>query len=526
MDRDPSTPAKNDDASSVSTTHGSPLAERFRALVSVAGSVTSCLDPEDLFRGLAAKLEQVVRFDFLGLVLHDPERAVVRPLILDARNMTLMHRPEVVVAESVVGPVIQSQEPLIVPDTAVETRFSDTPLALQDGIASFCLLPLTTAHRRIGALGFGRRERATYPPAEVEFMGEVAKLVAVAIENAMAFREVAELKDKLAEERLYLESEIRTEHTFEHIVGESPALRQTLQQVEIVAPTDSTVLLLGETGTGKELLARAIHDRSGRRDRTFVKLNCAAIPSGLLESELFGHEKGAFTGAIAQKIGRFQVADGGTLFLDEVGEIPLELQPKLLRVLQEQEFERIGGTKTLKVNVRIVAATNRDLRQMVETQRFRDDLYYRLHVFPLRVPPLRERPEDVPALVGYFVKRLARPMNRQIELIPTGTLEVLRRYAWPGNVRELANLIERAMILSRGRTLEVPLDDLARRRPGPAAMGHRDAENADAERAEILRALEQTNWVLAGPRGAAARLGMKRTTLQSLMRRLGIAKPA
>ena len=281
----------------------------------------------------------------------------------------------------------------------------------------------------------------------------------------MAFREIAQLKDKLAEERLYLESEIRTEHTFEHIVGDSPALRQTLQQVEIVAPTDSTVLLLGETGTGKELLARAIHDRSGRRDRTFVKLNCAAIPSGLLESELFGHEKGAFTGAIAQKIGRFQVADGGTLFLDEVGEIPLELQPKLLRVLQEQEFERIGGTKTVKVDVRIIAATNRDLRRMVEEQRFRDDLYYRLNVFPIHVPPLRERPEDVPALVRYFVQRLARPMNRQIEVIPTETLEALRRYAWPGNVRELANLIERAMILSRGRTLEVPLDDLARRRP-------------------------------------------------------------
>jgi formate hydrogenlyase transcriptional activator len=354
----------------------------------------------------------------------------------------------------------------------------------------------------------------------------VAKLVAVAIENAMAFREIAQLKDKLAEERLYLESEIRTELTFEHIVGESPALRQTLQQVEIVAPTDSTVLLLGDTGTGKELLARAIHDRSGRRDRTFVKLNCAAIPSGLLESELFGHENGAFTGAIAQRIGRFQVADGGTLFLGELGEIPLELQPKLLRVLQEQEFERIGGTKTVKVDVRIIAATNRDLLRMVEQQRFRDDLYYRLNVFPIHVPALRERPEDVPALVRYFVQRLARPMNRHIEVIPAETLEALRHYAWPGNVRELANLIERAMILSRGRTLEVPLDDLVRRRSGTGAMGDRGAVDPDAQRAAVLRALEQANWVLAGPRGAAARLGMKRTTLQSLMRRLGIAKPA
>jgi formate hydrogenlyase transcriptional activator len=245
-----------------------------------------------------------------------------------------------------------------------------------------------------------------------------------------------------------------------------------------------------------------------------------------LESELFGHEKGAFTGAIAQKIGRFQVADGGTLFLDEVGEIPLELQPKLLRVLQEQEFERIGGTKTVKVDVRIIAATNRDLRRMVDQQRFRDDLYYRLNVFPIHVPALRERPEDVPALVRYFVKRLARPMNRQIEVIPTETLEALRHYAWPGNVRELANLIERAMILSRGRTLEVPLDDIVRRRPGAGAMGNEGAADRIAERTTVLRALEQANWVLAGPRGAAARLGMKRTTLQSLMKRLGIAKPA
>jgi len=526
MDGDPSRPANSDEASSVSRADGPPVADRFHALVSVARSITSCREPEDLFRRLAPELERVVRFDFLGLVLHDPEQAIVRPVILDARSMTLMRRPEEVAAESVAGLVIQSQQPLIVPDTSVETRFSDTKLALQDGIGSFCLLPLTTAHRCLGALGFGRREPAVYPPAEVRFMGEVATLVAVAIENAMAFREIAQLKDKLAEERLYLESEIRTEHTFEHIVGDSPALRQTLQQVEIVAPTDSTVLLLGETGTGKELLARAIHDQSGRRDRTFVKLNCAAIPSGLLESELFGHEKGAFTGAIAQKIGRFQVADGGTLFLDEVGEIPLELQPKLLRVLQEQEFERIGGTKTVKVDVRIIAATNRDLHQMVEEQRFRDDLFYRLNVFPIHVPSLRERPEDVPALVRYFVQRLARPMNRQIEVIPTETLEALRRYAWPGNVRELGNLIERAMILSRGRTLEVPLDDLARRRPKPGTTGNRGAADPAAERAEILRVLEQANWVLAGPRGAAARLGMKRTTLQSLMRRLGIAKPA
>ncbi|TMA82516.1 MAG: AAA family ATPase [Deltaproteobacteria bacterium] len=347
----------------------------------------------------------------------------------------------------------------------------------------------------------------------------------MAVANALAFREIAQLKDKLAEERLYLVSEIRAEHPFEEIVGESRPLHDALQQVEIVAPTDSTVLVLGETGTGKELIARAIHNRSGRRERTFVKINCAAIPSGLLESELFGHERGAFTGAIAQKIGRFEGANGGTLFLDEVGEIPLELQPKLLRVLQEQEFERIGGTRTIKVDVRLVAATNRDLVQMVEEHRFRDDLYYRLNVFPIYAPPLRERPEDIEPLVRYFVQRFAARMQRRIEVIPTETLDAMRRYPWPGNVRELENLIERAVILSSGPHLTVPLAHLARRST-PAAQDESASTLEGVERAHITRVLEETNWMLGGPRGAAARLGMKRTTLQSLMKRLAIGRPA
>ena len=347
----------------------------------------------------------------------------------------------------------------------------------------------------------------------------------MAVANALAFREIAQLKDKLAEERLYLVSEIRAEHPFEEIVGESRPLHDALQQVEIVAPTDSTVLVLGETGTGKELIARAIHNRSGRRERTFVKINCAAIPSGLLESELFGHERGAFTGAIAQKIGRFEGANGGTLFLDEVGEIPLELQPKLLRVLQEQEFERIGGTRTIKVDVRLVVATNRDLVQMVEEHRFRDDLYYRLNVFPIYAPPLRERPEDIEPLVRYFVQRFAARMQRRIEVIPTETLDAMRRYPWPGNVRELENLIERAVILSSGPHLTVPLAHLARRST-PAAQDESASTLEGVERAHITRVLEETNWMLGGPRGAAARLGMKRTTLQSLMKRLAIGRPA
>ena len=520
--------AKNDELSCESggnaSTEGTTLAARFRALISVAQSISSCRQPEELFGRLAAELQRVVRFDFVGVTLHDHERGVVRAAKLETGTTALVPRQEAVATETPHAMVIESQQPLIVSDTGAETRWPEYMTVIRnEGIGSFCVLPLTTVHTRLGTLGFARRERATYTDADVQFMGEVAKLVALAIENATAFREIARLKEKLAEERLYLESEIRNDHSFENIIGDSPALRRTLQQVDIVAPTDSTVLLLGETGTGKELLARAIHDRSPRRDRTFVKLNCAAIPSGLLESELFGHERGAFTGAIAQRIGRFQVADGGTLFLDEVGEIPLELQPKLLRVLQEQEFERIGGTKTIKVDVRLIAATNRDLRGMVEEQRFRDDLYYRLDVFPIHVPPLRQRAEDIPALVRYFVQRLARPMNRRVEVIPSETLEALRRYTWPGNIRELANLIERAMIFSRGRTLEVPLDDLTRRRE-VATIGH--AAGRAVERADILRALEQANWILGGPRGAAARLGMKRTTLQSIIKRLGIAKPA
>ena len=328
------------------------------------------------------------------------------------------------------------------------------------------------------------------------------------------------LKNKLAQEKLYLEDEIRTEMNFDEIVGEGSTLRAVLKQVETVAPTDSTVLITGETGTGKELIARAIHNLSPRRERTFVKVNCAAIPTGLLESELFGHERGAFTGAIAQRIGRFELAHGGTIFLDEVGDIPLELQPKLLRVLQEQEFERLGGTQTIRVNVRLVAATNRDLGAMVAERAFRSDLYYRLRVFPLHMPPLRERQEDIPALIRYFVEKHARRMNRIVETIPAETLDLLVRYPWPGNIRELENLIERAVIVSPGPVLRVPISEI---KPPSEPVGDVLTLRA-AERDHILKALEATNWVLAGPRGAAARLGMKRTTLQSKMRKLGIKK--
>jgi formate hydrogenlyase transcriptional activator len=354
----------------------------------------------------------------------------------------------------------------------------------------------------------------------VDLLAQVAGQIALAVENALAYRQIEELKDKLTEEKLYLEDEIRTEYRFAEIVGSSQAIQNILRQVEIVAPADTTVLIQGETGTGKELIARAIHNTSKRKERTFVKLNCAAIPSGLLESELFGHEKGAFTGAIAQKVGRFELADGGTLFLDEIGDIPLELQPKLLRVLQEQEFERLGGTRTLRVNVRLVAATNRDLTRMVADRQFRSDLYYRLNIFPLTLPPLRERREDIPSLVRYFVHQHARRLNRTIESIPAEAMAALTRYPWPGNVRELENFIERSVLLSPGPVLRVAVEDLKT----PPDLPDAATTLADAEREHIRAALNQTNWVIGGPSGAAARLGMKRTTLISRMKKLGITR--
>jgi formate hydrogenlyase transcriptional activator len=354
---------------------------------------------------------------------------------------------------------------------------------------------------------------------------QVAHQLAIALDNAMAYREISELKDRLAQEKLYLEDEIRGEMNFDQIIGQSSSLRRVLKEVETVAPTDSNVLIYGETGSGKELIARAIHDRSGRRSNTFVKLNCAAIPTGLLESELFGHEKGAFTGAVAQRIGRFELAHHGTVFLDEIGEVPLELQPKLLRVLQEREFERLGSSRTLRSDARLIAATNRDLGAMVEAQLYRADLFYRLNVFPIQVPPLRERPDDIPLLVRHFVQQFSRRMNKIVETIPADTMSALTRYHWPGNIRELQNLIERAMILSNGPVLRVPVDTLRSQQPAPAAEAGKNQTLEDAERAHIVAVLKETNWVLAGPEGAAARLGLNRSTLRFRMGKLGIVRP-
>jgi formate hydrogenlyase transcriptional activator len=423
------------------------------------------------------------------------------------------------------GRVFQTGKPLLHdrPDPA-ELAPEVYRLAAGEGFTSGCTLPLISRHRVLGTLSLGRRQEHAFTQADVDFLAQVASQVAIAVENALAYGQIADLKDKLAQEKLYLEDEIRSEMHFEEIVGKSAALRRVLQQVETVAPTEATVLIFGETGTGKELIARAIHHLSPRRPNAFVKLNCAAIPMGLLESELFGHEKGAFTGAITQRIGRFELAHRGTVFLDEIGEIPLELQPKLLRVLQDREFERLGSTRTLRTDARLIAATNRDLAALVDAQQFRADLFYRLNVFPVHVPPLRERPDDIPLLVRHFAQQFARRLHKTIETIPSDTMRGLLQYPWPGNIRELQNIIERAVILSPGPVLQVPLADLKPSVTGASPTNHDTLEAA--ERKHILAVLEGTNWVLGGAHGAAVRLGMKRSTLQFRMRKLGISRPS
>jgi formate hydrogenlyase transcriptional activator len=377
----------------------------------------------------------------------------------------------------------------------------------------------------VGVLAALKRSERAFDRNDVVFLEQVARQVAIAVENALQYEKAIKDRDKETRQRLYLEEEIRAE--FGDIVGESPALKTAMDLVSVVAPTDSSVLILGETGTGKELIARAIHRLSGRRERAFVKLNCAAIPLGLLESELFGHEKGAFTGAIAQKTGRFELAHKGTLFLDEVGDIPLELQAKLLRILQEQEFERLGSNRTHKVDVRLIAATHRDLPAMVKQTTFREDLYYRLKVFPVSVPPLRQRTEDIPKLVRHFTALYARRMNKRIDEIPTATIDALVRYRWPGNVRELQNFIERAVILSPHTMLRAPISELepsSTHTRSNLTMSMTGLE--EVERDHILRALEASNWTVGGRAGAAARLGMQRTTLVYRMRKLRISRPA
>jgi formate hydrogenlyase transcriptional activator len=499
--------------------------QEYRTLLAVSDAIISHRDLRELFHDLAGRLHAMVRFDYLALLLRDDVQDALRLHVLEPSQPSA-DQPVVLfpIGQHPGGQVWQNQQPVIVPDLETETRWPQFLERARSQISSCCLVPLTTARHRLGVLGFGCKQSAAYDTADVDFLQQIASQVAVAVENALAFDQIEQLKEQLEKEKLYLEEEVRTDHNFEEIVGESAALKRILKEVDTVAPTDSTVLILGETGTGKELIARAIHQLSPRRNGPLVILNCAAIPAALLESELFGHERGAFTGAVTQRIGRFEQASGGTLFLDEIGELALDLQVKLLRVLQEQEFERLGSTRTTRVNVRVVAATNRDLTEMVAEGQFRNDLYYRLNVFPVVLPPLRDRREDIPPLVRHFTQQFARRMGRRIETIPTEAMDALVWYPWPGNIRELENVIERAVILSPGPTLRIPVVQL--KSPGPTERPTRTVTTLiEAEREHILGALRESNWVLGGPNGAAARLGTKRTTLQWKMKKLGISRP-
>jgi formate hydrogenlyase transcriptional activator len=511
--------------------------DRLRLVLEITNSISSRLDLRRLVEVLSSSLLGVTRCDFCALLLPDADSGELCATVLynpDARG-GLCDGAIVPIHGSLCGKAFRTgktqhfnhlEEVRDDPESfgnEAGRQFYERVTA--EGLISGCDLPLIGRNGVVGVLTALKRAERAFERTDVVFLEQVARQVAMAVENALQYEKAIKDRDKEAKQRRYLEEEIRAE--FGDIVGESPALKTALDLVSVVAPTDSSVLILGETGTGKELIARAIHRLSSRRERAFVKLNCAAIPLGLLESELFGHERGAFTGAIAQKTGRFELAHKGTLFLDEVGDIPLELQAKLLRVLQEQEFERLGSNRTHKVDVRLIAATHRDLAAMVRQTTFREDLYYRLKVFPINVPPLRQRTEDIPKLVSHFTGLYARRMNKRIDDIPTGTMDALVRYSWPGNVRELQNFIERAVILSPHTVLRAPISELE---PSNAHMRTNVSMPMsgleEVERDHILRALEASNWTVGGRNGAAARLGMQRTTLVYRMRKLRISRPA
>ncbi|MCU1257064.1 MAG: Sigma-54 dependent transcriptional regulator (Modular protein), partial [Candidatus Angelobacter sp.] len=497
------------------------LQDRLKLLLDLTNQVVSNLELNELLHTISSSIRRVMAFDAAAVMLPAADSKNLRVHALDYPDSKgiFIEGALVPIEGTMPGTAFQTGKPVVInrldPEIIPIEMYRK---AKSEGLNSMCDLPLVGRKRLLGVLAVARREENTFDEDQINFLTQVGNQVAIAIENAMVYGEIAELKDKLAQEKLYLEEEIRGEMDFEGIVGQSSGLRHVLNLVETVAPSDSTVLLLGETGTGKELIARAIHDRSRRKDRTLVKLNCAAIPTGLLESELFGHERGAFTGAISQKIGRLELADQGTLFLDEVGDIPTDIQPKLLRALQEREFERLGSTRTKRVDVRLVAATNRNLERMIENREFRSDLYYRLNVFPIRIPPLRERPEDIPLLVRYFTQKYARRMEKQIESIPAIAMKRLSDWRWPGNIRELENLIERSVILTHGSALQVPIGELTNHTTPPSLSKASDT----IERERILRTLKETKGRVAGADGAAARMGIKRTTLISRMKKLGI----
>jgi len=491
--------------------------DRSRLLLEINNALVSHLDLDELWQKIAECLLRIVPHEFSGIALHDQQSSTLRRIGSAGRHRGLFAEECIPLQGSAAGLAFQSARPILITPADVD-RFPATMFhkLAQKSFGSGCLLPLTSHNRRLGVLGLVSEREGIFGQEHLETLTGVAAQISIAVENALTHRELESLKNKLRAEKQYLDEEVQTACDFD-LIGNSEAFLRILKQVEVVAPTDSTILIQGETGSGKELVAQAIHKLSSRRERALVKVNCSAIPTGLLESEFFGHEKGAFTGAIARRTGRFELAHKGTLFLDEVGDIPRELQPKLLRVLQEKEFERIGGNQTIQVDVRLVAATNADLAQMVADKEFRSDLYYRLNVFPITVPPLRERPEDIVPLAQRFAQRFARRMKKPVEVIPQHAQQALTQYHWPGNIRELQNVIERAVILSSGTALEVPLAEVR-----PIV---KDATLAGTEREYIIRVLRETNWVVSGSNGAASRLGLNRSTLQSKMRKLGISRP-
>ncbi len=498
--------------------------DHLELLLDVSHAVAAELEIRKLFVSISTCLRKLLKAEFASLTLIDEDTGLLRRLSLDFPGSRGVFEENVLLPRegTPAGEALSKRAPVLWLREKLESVKQPWAGALlREGLVEFCAAPLISRRRELGTLNLLSRREGGFSESRIRLLQEVAAHFAIALDNALAYRRIEELNQKLAKENLYLADEIRSNYFFEEIIGESKSLQNVLKQVDLVAPSDSTVLICGETGTGKEQIARAIHNLSVRRLSTFVKLNCAAIPTGLIESEMFGHEKGAFTGAIAQRIGRFELAHRGTLFLDEIGDIPLDLQSKLLRVLQEQEFERLGSASTIRVDVRLVAATNRNLPEMVEKGAFRNDLFYRLNVFPIVLPPLRQRNEDIPLLVRYFAQQVARRMGKKIRTIPAETMEKLVRYPWPGNVRELQNLIERAVILSPGDVLQVPITEL-KTPSGPTVHPAQTLEQA--ERLHILDALRETNWVVGGPHGAAARLGMKRSTLQSRMQKLGIRK--
>jgi formate hydrogenlyase transcriptional activator len=500
--------------------------EHLRTLLDINNAIVTKLTRDELFTAISEVLARVIKFDRLALSLYDPESDVLRLVTYAGPYRREDYTPigrVLDLNDSPAGRAFLNQQPVLRRDLESERQTSSEQRAYGHGFRSLCALPLTVRGRRIGAITVGSLVKNQYAEADAEFLMEIANQIAIAVDNMKSHEETEALKARFEAEAVYLQEEIKTEHNFEEIIGQSAAVRQLLRNVEQVAPTEATVLIHGETGTGKELVARAVHDRSRRKDRPLVKVNCGSIPAGLVESELFGHEKGAFTGATQRRTGRFELANGGTIFLDEVTELPIDTQVKLLRVLQEGEFERVGSSQTIKVDVRAIAATNRDLKEVVKNGTFRSDLFYRLNVFPLAVPALRERKDDIPLLVNFFLSKFGKKLGKEMRGLSQKSMDSLLNYDWPGNVRELQNIVERAVVLANGSIVQV---DESMMRSGETMQESAVDTLENAERTHILRALNQTRWVVHGKKGAAEILGINPSTLRSRMEKLGIKRPA